>query len=94
MRAVERLVQEQIADDPQRLNVVGGSKRTKQRTKAGQIASLEQELRRALGAKVDIHVSASNRGKIVIHFKGHGEFERLRGYLLDDSLSAQATGSG
>ena len=46
-----------------------------------QIASLEQELRTALGTKVDLSQTAKGRGKITIHFKNHEEFERLRQLL-------------
>jgi len=45
------------------------------------LASLEQELRAALGARVDIRQAAPGRGKIVIHFASHEEFERLRAQL-------------
>ena len=43
-----------------------------------QIASLEQELRTALGTKVDLSQSAKGKGKITIHFNSHEEFERVR----------------
>ena len=45
------------------------------------VASLEQELRTALGAKVDIRQSPRGRGKIVIHFASNEEFDRLREHI-------------
>lgn len=46
-----------------------------------QIASLEEELRRALGTRVVLQSNAKHRGKIVIHFDNLNEFERLRAIL-------------
>ncbi|MDX1964607.1 MAG: ParB/RepB/Spo0J family partition protein [Pirellulales bacterium] len=52
------------------------------RTRTSQLVSLEQELRQALGTKIDIRQSARGKGKIVIHFGSADEFERLREYLV------------
>lgn len=57
------------------------------RTRSEHVASLEQELRLALGTKTEISQSAKGRGKIVIHFDNAEEFERIHGQLTD------ATGS-
>lgn len=83
VRATEQAVQqflngEEIADSP--------AARTKKgsRTKSPQIVSLEDDLRMALGSKVDIKQSAKG-GKIVIHFKNADEFDRLNDYLLSGS---------
>jgi len=43
----------------------------------------EDTRRHALGAKVEIRASASGRGKIVIYFQNHEEFERLHEQLTD-----------
>jgi ParB family chromosome partitioning protein len=51
------------------------------------LASLEQEFRTALGTKVELKQSASGRGRIIIHFTSHEEFDRLRGQLV--SLAGQ-----
>jgi ParB family chromosome partitioning protein len=83
VRATEQLVQEKIREeDVEPLSVVGG-KPTPARTKNQQIASLEQELRMALGTKVDIRQSSRNRGRIILHFNSHEEFERIRSVLTD-----------
>jgi ParB family chromosome partitioning protein len=52
-----------------------------------QLANLEQELRMALGTRVDIRLSRSGRGRIVIHFSNNDEFERLRKLLHGDPNS-------
>lgn len=85
VRDVERLVGEQVggdeaADDNEAM-LPGPGKRS--RTKSDQVASLEQEFRHALGAKVEIRATARGRGKIVIHFQNHEEFDRLREQLTD-----------
>lgn len=54
--------------------------------RASQLAALNQEFRRALGAKVDISTSGAGKGKIVIHFASHEEFERLRSHLTDAAV--------
>lgn len=88
VREVERLVQEQIAlddgipeDDPTTATTSGTTatkvKPSKARTRSQQIASLENELKRALGTKVEIKSTTSGKGKLVIHFTSHDEFDRL-----------------
>lgn len=85
VRATEQQVQEKIREeDAEPLSVVGG--KTAARTKNQQIASLEQELRMALGTKVDIRQSSRNRGRIVLHFSSHDEFERIRAILTDTGI--------
>ncbi len=54
------------------------------RTKSQQVVSLEEDLRMALGTKVDIKQSTKG-GKIVIHFKNADEFDRLNEYLLAEA---------
>jgi ParB family chromosome partitioning protein len=47
-----------------------------------QIASLEQEIRSALGTKVEIKQNSNGRGRIVVQFGSEEEFERIRELLL------------
>ena len=82
VRRVEELVRETVqVPDASGLNVVypdeGTTKPTPKRTRNGQVASLEQQLRLALGTKVEIRQGAKGKGKVVIHFNTHDEFERL-----------------
>lgn len=57
------------------------------RTRSSQIVSLEQELRSALGTKIEIRQTARGRGKIVIHFSSAAEFDRLRDYLVGEEAA-------
>ncbi|MBL7041376.1 MAG: ParB/RepB/Spo0J family partition protein [Pirellulaceae bacterium] len=85
VRAIESSVQEKIREeDGPVLGVVGGDGAKRKRTRSEHLASLEQDLRAALGTKVEIRQGSRGRGKIVIHFGGHEEFERIR-ELLGDS---------
>jgi ParB family transcriptional regulator, chromosome partitioning protein len=45
------------------------------------IAALEQQFRTALGMKVKITHNARGRGKLVVHFRNHDEFERLKKHI-------------
>ena len=56
---------------------------------AGKPRHFEQELRTALGTKVDVRSSAAGKGKIVIHFANADEFERLRDHLTDQPVRSQ-----
>ncbi len=56
---------------------------------ADQIAMLEKELRIALGTKVEVRQGSRGRGRIVVHFSNHDEFERLR-HLLGGQAKDQA----
>ncbi|MHC4178707.1 MAG: ParB/RepB/Spo0J family partition protein, partial [Planctomycetota bacterium] len=86
VRQTESLVQEVIdAADGGPLRVIdpGGGKPRSRRTPSEHLAALEQELRAALGSKVTITHNARGRGRLVIHFRSHEEFERLRRHLTD-----------
>ena len=98
VREIERLVQERVKElDHEPLSVVGAvpaEPAPRPRRPANQqIALLEQELRRALGSKVDIRAGTSGNGRITIHFKGHEEFDRLRQFLLE-GLTAPVSRAG
>jgi ParB family chromosome partitioning protein len=85
VRAVEELVQYTIHQaDHEPLSVVGGETarppRSARRSRE-HAAALEQELRTALGTKVELNQRAGGRGRIVIHFASPEEFERLRDHL-------------
>jgi ParB family chromosome partitioning protein len=94
VRAVEEIVNETIASEDAEVSSAqvaspgmepaGGaieSPPRRPRTRAGQIASLEQELRTSLGTKVEIKQLSRGRGKIVIHYRTTEEFDRLREQL-------------
>lgn len=83
VRQTESTVQEAIDQaDAEPLSLVSrdGQRRS---TRAGNehIAALEQEFRSALGLKVKLTHNARGRGKLVIQFGGHEDFERLRQHI-------------
>ena len=93
VRAVEGLVQETVRSaDAGPLGVLSadtaGARSSNSRS--AQLGALEQELRTALGTKVDIRQTAKGRGRIVVHFSSHEEFERLHGFLCDVRLRRAA----
>ena len=85
VRDVERLVSQQLVTlDEQDSVLSADSSRPaakRARTRSEQVASLEQELRLALGTKVEITQTAKGRGRIVIHFDNAEEFERIHLHL-------------
>lgn len=83
VREVERLVNEHVAGDDDESTSASTTPAKKKRTRSDQIASLEQELRIALGTKVEIKQSARGRGTVVIHFTDSDDFDRLRDQLTD-----------
>ncbi len=51
------------------------------RAKSEHLIALEQEFRTALGMKVKITHNARGRGKLVVQFRNHEEFERLKKHV-------------
>ncbi len=86
VRQTETAVQEAVVatDDPV-LGVVDrqGQSHRPAGVQSDHLIALQEELRLALGTKVKITQNARGRGKLVIHFRNHQEFERLRGQLSD-----------
>ncbi|WP_254510865.1 ParB/RepB/Spo0J family partition protein [Anatilimnocola floriformis] len=83
VRAVEQIVSEAVSADDEETPTNSAAPAKKKRTRSEQIASLEQELRIALGTKVEIKQSAKGRGTVVIHFTDSDDFDRLRDQLAD-----------
>jgi len=86
VRAIEELVQTALACcEAGPLAIVGAVAEDRRARPAAprseHLAALGQELRAALGTKVDLRQTASGRGRIVIHFTSHEEFDRLRAHL-------------
>jgi ParB family transcriptional regulator, chromosome partitioning protein len=95
VRATEEIVQQAIHQaDHEPLSVVGGAPAARQKSsrRASQhTAALEQELRSALGTKVDLKQKAGGRGQIVIHFVSGDEFERIREHLRGAARASKAS---
>ncbi len=84
VRQTEALVQQMIDADQEPLGVVDREGRSSKisRGQNQQLAALEQEFRTALGLKkVQITSNARGRGKLVIHFRDHEEFDRVRAHI-------------
>lgn len=81
VRDTERQVQEMVFKEDSPPDVVSAKSKRPKRTTTQQVASLQQELRMALGTKVEIRQSSRGRGRIVVHFQSHEEFERMRELL-------------
>lgn len=94
VRATEEMVQQAIHHaDHEPLAVLGGeSPRPASPSRRGKqhAAALEQELRTALGTKVDLKQKAAGRGQIVIHFSSSEEFDRLREHLCGKIRGSKA----
>jgi ParB family transcriptional regulator, chromosome partitioning protein len=96
VRTVETEVQDRLhEEDGPVLGVVGagggaGRGKAKKPRVTDQIAFLEKELRIALGTKVEVRQGSRGRGRIVVHFTNHEEFERLRHLLVDQHTTSTA----
>ena len=86
VRQTETLVQEAIAAaDREPLGLIDreGNPSRPRPVRSEHVRGLEQELKAALGMKVTLTHNAKGRGKLVIHFANHDEFERLRRHITD-----------
>lgn len=83
VRETERLVQEAVAPEEDEEPIAGKIPSRRGRTKNPQIAALEDEFRMIVGSKVEIKPTRNGRGKIVIHYRDHEEFDRIRETLAD-----------
>jgi ParB family chromosome partitioning protein len=92
VRATEQGVSDRIHSlegDQLRIVDAEGNSRPVPRPRNEQVASLEQELRTALGTKVDLSQTAKGKGKITIHFQSHEEFDRIRTLLTATAAAPQ-----
>ncbi|MFP6587045.1 MAG: chromosome partitioning protein ParB, partial [Pirellulaceae bacterium] len=96
VRAVEHIVQDSLFDAGGATGKPSGGGPTVKRSGGGsnpfQIARLEQELKQALGTKVDIREKPGGKGKIVIHFNNHDEFQRLLTQLANRATEQRRVG--
>lgn len=94
VRAVEDLVQDAIhATDASPAvgdDAISRSMKPSKPSKSKHTASLEQQLRLALGTRVDIRQSGKGRGKMIIHFANADEFERLMQYITGPGFHSAA----
>ena len=93
VRATEEMVQQAIHHaDSEPLGVIGVEThgRRASRRASQHSAALEQELRTALGTKVELKQKTGGRGQIVIHFTSAEEFDRIREHLCGMARESMA----
>lgn len=56
------------------------------------LAALEQQLRTALGTRVELRQTAKGRGRIIVHFGSHDEFNRIHGQICHGQQSHREAG--
>lgn len=88
VRAIEQLVRETIeAEDREPFSIVGADGVSRPASsnpkppKNAHLVDLEQQLKVALGTKVEVRQTSKKKGRIVIHFSSPEEFERIRDHL-------------
>lgn len=89
VRETERRVQEHIIEEDGLQTPTATARPKSKNATSEHVAALEQEFRHALGTKVDIKSTKTGRGRIVVHFKNHEEYERLSALLLDQRSSSE-----
>lgn len=91
VRATEALVQERLQRGEPGLSLVTGEGESQPAAamRSDQVRLLEQQFRQSLGTRVEIKESGKGRGRIVIHFNNHDEFERLHRQFCEGSGHGQ-----
>jgi ParB family chromosome partitioning protein len=89
VRDIERMVKQELAGDDDDFPSSNSTPGRPRQPPSSQVEALQQQLRMALGTTVDIRQASRGRGRIVIHFGGHAEFERLRDLLTYAGPSEQ-----
>lgn len=94
VRQTETLVQEAIAaaDGEGDTSAATGGKPPHRPSQ--HVAALEQEFRQALGVRVKIAHDARGRGKVVIAFASHEEFEQVRRHICGGAHPARRAQAG
>jgi len=84
VRETEAQVAETLANTAVDEDGILGTLPRRKASKSDQLASLERDLKMALGTRVDISQTSRGRGRITIHFTSVEEFDRLRQVLSND----------
>jgi len=97
VRQTEALVQQMLdAAEQEGLAVPGptGQRARSRRAPSEHVLALEQEFRSALGTKVKLVHTRSGRGRLVIFFRNHEEFERIRQQICDGHVRSARRQAG
>lgn len=95
VRVTEQLVSDHIQRaDGGSLKVFAGEGTSSPTSVSGSehLSQLEDQLRLALGTKVELRQSAKGKGRITIHFANPEEFDRLRGILTGSDIQFREVG--
>jgi ParB family chromosome partitioning protein len=93
VRATEAAIQELVrAADSEPLEDSDDAAPRTVKMRSEHLAVLQQQFRTALGTKVELKHSQGGRGKIVIHFQDHDEFERLHHLLCGPTKARHQAG--
>ncbi len=90
VRQTESLVQEAIAATDSNGSTTGAAAGGPPRRRSENVDSLEQEFRNALGVRVKITHDARGRGKVVIAFASHEEFDHIRRHICGGQPARRA----
>jgi ParB family chromosome partitioning protein len=93
VRQTELIVQESIASEDGSTEPASHSSRPQRRTSEN-IAALEQEFKNALGVRVKISHDARGRGKVVIAFGSHEEFDQIRRHISGGGQTSRRAQAG
>ncbi len=91
---VNKVLAEQEEDGTNQLRVISADPPPKpSRSQSQHIAALEREFRLALGTNVQIIHTRRGKGRVIIHFRNHEEFERIRRQICEGVAVPQAKAS-
>lgn len=97
VRQTEALVQQILdAADQEGVSaaIPSGQSRRNRRAPSEHVLALEQEFRSALGTKVKLIHTRSGRGRLVIFFRNHEEFERIRQQICETPVRSARRQAG
>jgi ParB family chromosome partitioning protein len=94
VRQTELFVQETVASTDGGSGASNGTSARPQRRGSDHIAALEQEFRNALGVRVKITHDARGRGKLVVAFGSHEEFDQIRRHVCGGGAAVKRAQAG
>jgi len=91
---VNKVLAEQEEEGTDQFRVISADPPPKpSRSQSQHIAALEREFRLALGTNVQIIHTRRGKGRVIIHFRSHEEFERIRRQICEGVAVPQAKAS-
>jgi ParB family chromosome partitioning protein len=91
---VNKVLAEQEEEETDQFRVISADPPARpSRSQSQHIAALEREFRLALGTNVQIIHTRRGKGRVIIHFRNHDEFERIRRQICEGATVPQAKAS-